>query len=466
MERTKKTPSVLVSALSFVAVLGIIIFCVKMKINTQMSIFAGACVAIVIAMLLGNSFEKDIFPKVCENVTKCVPAIFILYMVGTIVAIWMMGGTLPSMIYYGLKVIKPSALLPLTFILCALASVFTGTSLGSIATMGVVMVGIGGNMGIPLGIVAGAVISGSFFGDKMSPMSDSTNVASAMAGTGLYDHIYSMLYSTIPASIITLILYAVIGMRYTTESVDYSSIQLMMDTLVQNYHISFVTVIPIFLLLLFSAMQIPAVLAMGCVAIVSAIFAIVTQGANLSGIMGAACSGYVSQTGIGLVDTILSRGGISSMTSAVVIIFFSCAMGGALQVSKVLDVLMSKLLDNFVTSPLRLVLSTMIYAYAVLITSGSQYLGCILPAKTFADYYDKFDIDRKVLSRTCGDTGTLFWPLIPWSNGAVYTCSVLGVGLEYVPWSFLCFIVPVFTLICAATGFGMWNSKGEKLWKR
>lgn len=468
MEKEKATetrkPSMLFGIVAMAVIMASIVIGIKMNFGTQMSVFVGAVVTLAIAMLAKTKWA-DIQKLSLENISNCGVPLLILTLVGILVGIWMIGGTLPSLIYYGLKFISPNAIVPLTFVLCALTSVFTGTSYGSIATMGLAMFGIGVNMGIPGAVIAGAVVSGSYFGDKMSPMSDTTNVAPAMAGTDLYSHIGSMFYTTVPATILTLVLYILIGLKYSGKAYDLSTITTMQDALAANYHITPICLIPLVLVLVLAACKVPSILAMGIAAVVSIVLAALTQGAAVSDIMSTALNGYVSSTGIDMVDKILTRGGIKSMVGTISIIFFSSFMAGGLKASGILDIF-EQLLLKVVKSVRSLVVSTLVFGWGMVMMTGNQMLGIIVPGKTMGSLYDELDVDRKVLSRSLEDSATIGSSIIPWSAAAAYITGVLGIGLNYIPYALLCYIVPVFSIICAFTGIGIWNKDGEPVWKK
>lgn len=462
-----RQPSLAVSILGLFAIIAVIVIGLKLSIGTQMAVFCGAAVAVIIAMLLGVHW-KDIEAQMIETINGVTVANIIIIEVGVLVGIWLIGGALPTLIYYGLGVISPSAIVPLAFVLCAFTSVCTGTSYGSVATMGLALFGIGINMGINTGLLAGAIISGAYFGDKMSPMSDTTNVAPAVSGTNLYSHIYSMLYTTVPATIVVLIMYIVLGLRAASSvNVDLSEITMLRETLAANFNISFVAVIPMILVLVLSILKVPAIIAMGGMVIVSVIFAVATQGASLSAVFGAAFSGYSSNTGISLIDTILNRGGAKSMVGTVYLVMFASVMSAAMKRCGILDVVMKQIVEKVIHSASGLVIGTMLESYLVLLLTGNQTMSILIPGQTFADTYDDFDVDRKVCSRCLEDAGTLACTLVPWSSAAQYFSGVLGIApMVYIPYMFLGFVVPIFSLICAFTGFGMWDSKGNPKWKK
>lgn len=423
-----------------------------------MGLAMGGCTAIVFALLMGNKWS-DIQDTVKRVVGDSATTLLILLSVGMMVGIWIIGGTVPTLLYYGLKICSPNIIVPLAFVLCAITSLFTGTSFGSIATMGLALFGVGTSMGISAPLMAGAVCSGAFFGDKMSPLSDTTNVAADMSGTPLYDHIGSMMYTTVPATVICLVLYTVLGIRNASANADLSNIELILDTLGANFNISVIALVPAVLVLLTSALKAPAVPAMlGCTA-VSGVFACLLQKISLSAMLGAAMNGFSSDTGVAMVDKILSRGGMTSMYSTVAIIILSATMGAVLEKSGVIDSLVNNVLLKAVHKPCGLILSTMVYCYSLLLISGHQVMPIILGGRTFRPAYDRMGIQSKVLSRTLEDTCTIGAPMVPWGTSCAYMFSVLGIGIAYIPYAFLCYIVPLFAILYACTGWFVWHKE-------
>ena len=362
-ERTPRQPKVWEALLALIVVIAVVVAAIRTKVGIQMGLAMGGCTAIVFALLMGNKWS-DIQDTVKRVVGDSATTLLILLSVGMMVGIWIIGGTVPTLLYYGLKICSPNIIVPLAFVLCAITSLFTGTSFGSIATMGLALFGVGTSMGISAPLMAGAVCSGAFFGDKMSPLSDTTNVAADMSGTPLYDHIGSMMYTTVPATVICLVLYTVLGIRNASANADLSNIELILDTLGANFNISVVALVPAVLVLLTSALKVPAVPAMlGCTA-VSGVFACLLQKISLSAMLGAAMNGFSSDTGVAMVDKILSRGGMTSMYSTVAIIILSATMGAVLEKSGVIDSLVNNVLLKAVHKPCGLILSTMVYCYS------------------------------------------------------------------------------------------------------
>lgn len=457
-ERTPRQPKVWEALLALIFVIAVVVAAIRTKVGIQMGLAMGGCTAIVFALLMGNKWS-DIQDTVKRVVGDSATTLLILLSVGMMVGIWIIGGTVPTLLYYGLKICSPNIIVPLTFVLCAITSLFTGTSFGSIATMGLALFGVGTSMGISAPLMAGAVCSGAFFGDKMSPLSDTTNVAADMSGTPLYDHIGSMMYTTVPATVICLVLYTVLGIRNASANADLSNIELILDTLGANFNISVVALVPAVLVLLTSALKVPAVPAMlGCTA-VSGVFACLLQKISLSAMLGAAMNGFSSDTDVAMVDKILSRGGMTSMYSTVAIIILSATMGAVLEKSGVIDSLVNNVLLKAVHKPCGLILSTMVYCYSLLLISGHQVMPIILGGRTFRPAYDRMGIQSKVLSRTLEDTCTIGAPMVPWGTSCAYMFSVLGIGIAYIPYAFLCYIVPLFAILYACTGWFVWHKE-------
>lgn len=457
-ERTPRQPKVWEALLALIVVIAVVVAAIRTKVGIQMGLAMGGCTAIVFALLMGNKWS-DIQDTVKRVVGDSATTLLILLSIGMMVGIWIIGGTVPTLLYYGLKICSPNIIVPLAFVLCAITSLFTGTSFGSIATMGLALFGVGTSMGISAPLMAGAVCSGAFFGDKMSPLSDTTNVAADMSGTPLYDHIGSMMYTTVPATVICLVLYTVLGIRNASANADLSNIELILDTLGANFNISVVALVPAVLVLLTSALKVPAVPAMlGCTA-VSGVFACLLQKISLSAMLGAAMNGFSSDTGVAMVDKILSRGGMTSMYSTVAIIILSATMGAVLEKSGVIDSLVNNVLLKAVHKPCGLILSTMVYCYSLLLISGHQVMPIILGGRTFRPAYDRMGIQSKVLSRTLEDTCTIGAPMVPWGTSCAYMFSVLGIGIAYIPYAFLCYIVPLFAILYACTGWFVWHKE-------
>lgn len=458
MTKERRMPTIGEAIISLVLILGVIISGLRLGVGIHMVLFLSSAISCAIALYLRNPWE-DIQNSIMNTIRDSTVAFIIIMITGMTVGIWMIGGTVPSLIYYGLKILSPKLILPITFILCAITSVFTGTSYGTIATMGLAMVGVGTGMGIPAYIIAGAVVSGAFFGDKMSPMSDTTNMAPAMSGTTLYEHIGSMLYSTTVPALLCIGIYFVIGLKYG-GNIDDSGVLAVLNALDSTFNISLLALVPAILVLVVSAKRIPAIPGLGGVALISIVFAMVLQNLSFKDVMAVGFAGPSIETGEALIDAILSRGGISMVSGTIFLIMISSIMGGALHASGIFMVLVKEGFLKAVKKVNTLILANMAYCYSILLLSGNQILGIILGGPTFQDAYKELDVHPKVLSRTLEDTCTIAAPLVPWSAAAAYAMGVLGVGPEYIPFAFLGFLVPIFSIILGFTGIGIWKQDG------
>ena len=388
---------------------------------------------------------RDGFQSVC-----------IVAAVGCLIGTWILGGTIPTMIYYGLKLINPNIFLPCTLILCSILSVFTGTSYGSAASAGLACMGIGLSMGFPPGLVAGAVISGALFGDKMSPFSDTTNLAPAMAGGTLFGHIRSMCYTTLPGWLICLVIFGIAGARYSVADYDPTTVIEYMGGLADNFNIGIIPLIPIVLVIVMLLFKIPALPTILIGALLGAGSAMISQGAGILDCIKVMHIGFSIDSGIFLVDKLLNRGGLSSMYDIMMIMIFAMGLGGMLDRMGVLMNLIGGLVKRIHTV-FHLVLSTMLVSYISGAIGCTMSMAHVVTGKLFAPIYKKEGVDPNVLSRTMEDCGTLGGTLMPWHTNAVYFTGTLGVLYsQYIPWVLLCYIVPILSLIAAATGYGIW----------
>lgn len=383
-------------------------------------------------------------------------SVMIVGAVGLLIGTWILCGCIPTMIYYGLKIISPQIFLPATLILCSILSTMTGTSYGSAASAGLACMGIGISMGFPPGLIAGAVISGALFGDKMSPFSDTTNLAPTMAGGTLFGHIKSMCYTTLPGWLICMVIYAIAGSRYSTEGYDPTTVVEYMNGLATNFNIGPVCLIPIVLVIVLLMMKVPALPTILFGAIIGGVTAMMTQGASWIDCFNVMKTGFSIDSGVFLVDKLLNRGGISSMYNIMMIMTFAMGMGNALDKMGVLGNLIGGLITR-INSVFKLVATTMLVSYISGAIGCTMSMSHVVTGKVMAPVYREKGVDPHVLSRTMEDSGTLGGCLMPWHTNAVYFTGTLGVlYIEYLPWVLLSYIVPILSLIAAAVGFAIW----------
>lgn len=462
--KKRNLPSPTFAVVSFLVIVAVLVVLINLGVDTTMSVFIAAAVAVVCAFLLKLSWA-DVEETLLKVVADCIPTFLIVIMVGMLVGIWIAGGTVPSLMYYGMKLISPKILVPLAFVLCFLTSEFTGTSFGSIATMALALVGVASTTTIPLPLVIGAAVCGAWFGDKMSPMSDTTNLASGVSRVPLYSHIGSMMYTTIPAAVVSFVLFAVAGLIYAGGELDTTKANLICDTLQANFKINPILILPAILVLLVSVFKLPALLGMGITVVVSTLFAVIFQGVSFVDLMNYAANGFSIETGAGsIVDNMLNRGGITSMTGLLVTFIVASVLGGIITSTGILEVLAKDVLLKFIKNRTILIIVTLVYCYVVnFLTAGGQTVAIIVTQQTFEDAYDQMNIHPKVLSRTLEDAGTLSAPVVPWGVATLFVMATLGCGTEYIPYCWFIFIVPVFSIICAVTGIGMWDKEGNPL---
>ena len=449
---------------SFLLIIAVLVVLINLGVNTSVSLFLGAVVAVILALCMRVSWSS-IEESIKATMASATPTFLIVILVGILVGIWMAGGTVPALMYYGMKFISPKILVPLAFVLCSITSIFTGTSFGSIATMGLAMVGIAATTSIPIALVAGACVCGAWLGDKMSPLSDTTNMASGVSRVPLYEHIGSMMYTTLPAALIALVLFTIAGLMFSSGGMDSSQADLICHTLEENFNITPWLILPCILVLLVSVFKIPSILGLGLTVLVSIVFAMVSQHIDFVSLMNFAFNGFSIETGVAIVDPMLNRGGIVSMTELLVIFMLASVLGAVSTSMGILDVIARNVLLRFIRNRFTLVLCALIYCYIVnFLTAGGQIVSIIVTEQTFEDAFKSMNTDRKVLSRTLEDAGTLSAPIVPWGVATIYVMSVLGIGTEYIGYCWFIFLVPVFSLLCSATGWGMWDAAGKRLW--
>lgn len=390
--------------------------------------------------------------QIIRSISSVAVPVMILICVGINVAAWIAAGTVPSLMYYSLSFISPHLVVPMAFVLCALMSVFTGTSLGSIATMGLAMMGVAQIVGAPVPLTVGAIVSGAMVGDKMSPMSDCTNLVPAMAGTTVYRYIGAVMKTTLPAGLITLTIFTVLGLTSTGNGSTPEQIAEMMAVLKANYNISVIALFPAALMVLVAVCKVPAILGMGGCAIVSIVYALIVTRLPVAELASIAVNGFISETGMPLIDVILTRGGITAMLGAIATILLAAFLGSALECSGVFDVIMEDGLADVVRTRRSLILLTMAASGFTVLATGQQYLGAILAGPMFSKSYDRMGIHRDMLARALGDCGLSLFAAVPWSLGAVYTASVLGCDMSFIPYELFAWVVLVVSVLFTVLG--------------
>lgn len=463
MENNVKQVSVASAFITLAIVAGILIGGFALWGITNLSVFLLAIIAIAIVGLLNGYTLKEIEECFLDGIRKAVPVAMILMTVGCVIGAWMVSGVVPTIIYYGLKFLSPKVFLLVGFIVTCLVSFFVGSSYSAIATIGVALMGIGLGLGVNPGITAGMVVSGAIFGDKMSPFSDTTNLAPAVAGTDIFSHIHSMLYTTVPATIITAVIFAVMGFTISGSNMDMSVVNDITDTLAANFNLTpLLIIVPLFTIVL-AVKKVPPMIALLMGAIFGIICAFIFQSGHYSFkvILNALGTGFKIDSGSAAVDRLVNRGGISGVFSTVALCMLVLGMAEMLQKFGILSVVLKKT-EAFIKSPRSLVITTIITCLLTTCITASQYVSIIVPGELMKDAYTKFGVQKKVLSRTLEDAGTIFAFIIPWSTTGIYVSGVLDMAVtEYIPYCFFALLCPVIAVIFALTGFAIFKEKTE-----
>ena len=414
-------------------------------------IIGGIFTAFIAIVRLGYTW-KELENGILSTINTTMQSILILLIVGMLIGTWILGGIVPSMIYWGLNILSPSIFLVATTLICAIVSISTGSSWTTAGTIGIALLGIGSALGIPTQIVAGAIISGAYFGDKMSPLSDTTNLAPAMAGSNLFDHIRHMLYTTVPALIISLVIYGFIGIKYSGNIIDTTQISQIQSTLALNYN----TLSPLLLLvpvcvIAMVIFKVPAIPGLIFGVIFGGIVAVIFQGSSIADVFIVAKSGYISSTGMTFVDELLSRGGLDSMLGTVSLMLCALTTGGILEKTGMLEALAKSIL-KIARGTFGLIAATIFTAIGTNLAVADQYLAIVIPGSMYKDAFKKQGLNPKNLSRALEDSGTVTSPLIPWNTCGAYMSATLGVGcFTFLPYAFFNLLCPLISLFFGAT---------------
>ena len=395
-----------------------------------------------------------------ESIRMVVPTLCLLMAIGVMIGTWLQSGTIATIIVWGLQMINPAWLLPLTLIFCSVLSLVTGTSYGSVGSAGVAMMAIGNAMGINPGMVAGAVICGAMFGDKLSPLSDTTNLAPAVAGAKLGDHVRSMLWTTLPTYVITLVLFTILGIQQTSGSYTEANMSAYIGALNGEFQLGLVTMIPAVLIIILLLCKVNAISALGLSSFAAGAISFFVQHDSLQSIIRTAYNGYSTEIEEAILKTILNRGGMGSMLQYVAIITFAVGMGGMLEKLGVLDHILNAIL-KLVKNDGTMILATLITGYVTSLISCSQPMAHVLTGRLMAPVFKKRHVAPEILSRCLEDSGTLAGPMIPWHGYCVYMSGTLGVAWgAFFPFLFLLYLTPVFSLIYGFTGISIKHTEG------
>ncbi|MFT8211188.1 MAG: Na+/H+ antiporter NhaC [Symbiopectobacterium sp.] len=437
----------------------------QLKLPIESLLLVSASVSAAVAYWQGYRWI-DIMNAIVNKLAKAMPVILILICVGGMISSWMLSGTIPYMVYWGLKLVSPQYIVITSFLITCATSVCTGTSWGTAGTVGVALMGVAAGPDVSLAATAGAVVSGAYFGDKLSPLSDSTNFAAIVAETDLYSHIRHLMYTTLPSFGLAAAVYLCFG--YTTPSshaANLGKVNQFVTSIENLYHFNMLLLLPPILVLGGAMTKLSVIPLMLAASVLAIDLGIILQGFTLqqgfiSLIHGFNMSMFTAQgTDVaGLLDDIprlLDRGGMFSIMSTILLVLCTFSFAGALTLTGALTVIINRLL-KMIKGVGQLIAATVATTLLVTGATSDGKLALLIPAELFRESYQRMELDNKNLSRTVEDAGTVTEPLLPWTSAGVYMASTLGVStLDFVPWAIQCYAAIIFALIYGFTGFGI-----------
>ena len=436
-----------------VIVASIAIGVVGLKLSPNITILAAIGMIMLYAVVKRYPTEW-LHEGIINGIKPGIIPIFIFILVGALIAVWIQAGIIPTLMVIGFKLISVKWFVPSVFVVCAIVGSAVGSAFTVMSTIGIAFFGIGTTLGINPALVVGSIVSGAVFGDKMSPLSESTNLAAAIVDADLFKHIKHMMWSTVPAFVVSFFLFMVLG--HTNRETSLTAIREVTDILEANFTISFWSLIPLFLMLLCAWKKVPAILTILLnIAVAVGMIFIQNPQTSLSSLATVIESGFVATTGNQQIDSLLSRGGIESMMPTVSLIILTLSLGGLLiefgLISTVMDVVSKKM-----TNTPKLIFTTLMTSIGVNLFIGEQFLSVILPGNAFKETYQKAGFDPTVLGRTLEDGGTVINYLVPWGIAGSFVASTFGIPtLTYLPFVFFSLLSPVFSMVSAFTGLGI-----------
>lgn len=442
----KKKASLTLSSLAIVLIVAFIAVGIGV-FNVNIAILLFLCWMIMwpFAAHLGYSFsEMEGFAY--EMAQKCIAPAAIILAVGMMIASFMAAGTVPTILVAGLKLITPKFFLALTFVMCCIMSVIMGTSWGTLGTVGIAMMGVGAGLGVNPAITAGAVVSGAWFGDKMSPMSDSTIMCSTITETYIMDHIKAMMQTTIPAAVVSVIIYLGIGIFISGDSYDASTVDSIMNGLKGMFHINLIPVIPIVIVIVMILMKKGTIVSMMSGTVVAILIAVIYQGYSVADMGTFLYSGFTCDTENEILISLLNRGSMTSMLSLLAVFVGGLGLGGILDKTGMLEPIFHYITEKY-KSPRGIMLMAWCATLLCILVIADNNFAFVMVATLFGSAFQKYNLKSQNLSRILEDVGTLGSALVPWNVGAQFAAGVLGVStLAYMPYAFLNWMTPILSL--------------------
>ena len=435
---------------ALISILGLVLFIslaiLRYESDAQVPILLGVLIATIIGMRAGYSW-KDIETGMLNGITNSLQAIVILLIIGILIGVWILSGVVPTMLYYGLKILHPKIFLPAALLICSITSLATGSSWGTSGTIGIALIGIGGGLGFPLPLVAGAVLSGAYFGDKMSPLSDTTNMAPAMVGTDLYTHIKHMSYTTGVSYGITLVIEIVLGFFYGGGETNLESVNQILAGIDAQFSVNPLLLLPPVIIMVLAFRKIPAVPGIVIGILAAGVLGVIFQRNTFGSLLSAAYGGYTSSSGVEAVDNLLTKGGFESMMYTISLVICAMMFGGIMEKTNQLRVVVSVILKK-AQSTGSLITATILTAVGSNLILCDQYMSIVMTGKMYAQSYKDKGLHPKNLSRAIEDSATVTANLVPWNSGGAYQAATLGVPtIAYLPFNFFCWITPIVSML-------------------
>lgn len=412
---------------------------------------------IVYGLLKGVSF-RELENGITEGAKAGMAAAFLFFFIGILIASWMVGGTIPTLIYVGFSLVTPKFYLAVVFAVTAIVGVSIGSSLTTVATVGVAFIGISSAVDVSLAMTAGAIVSGAFFGDKMSPLSDTTNMASSILRVDLFAHIKNMAWTTVPAFIITFALFAILSPQVSDAG--FGNIAMFKESLQETGLVHWYGgLLPILVLVVLSVKKAPALLALAAGSISAIAVSYFTYPMPLGDLLGILFGGFVSDSGVEEIDSLLTRGGMESMFFTIGIVLLALSLGGLLFTLGIVPKLLAAL-EASLRKVSSVIVASAATAIGINVLIGEQYLSILLTGEAYASQYKKVGLEPINLARVAEDAGTVVNPLVPWSVCGVFIASVLDVStLAYLPFAFFCLLSPILTILLGVSGKTLTYSK-------
>lgn len=441
-------------ALIIVLLMGVMM--IGLGFTPHLALIVVLCVLFAFGRYKGLNFNQ-LQAYMANGVMSGIGAVYLFFFIGLLVVALMTAGTIPTLMYYGFHLISPNIFYLSVFVLTSIIGIALGSSLTTCATIGVAFMGMSQTFGANDAIVAGAVVSGAFFGDKMSPLSDTGTIASSIVGIDLFTHIKNMMYTTIPAWVLSALIF--FGLSRSLHHVDFADIERVQTLLIQSNLVHLSALLPIAVLIGLIIMRINAIYTI-IISIITAIIITYTHSSpSIKQLGDYFFAGFKAPENLGLVADLLSRGGLESMFFSLAIVMLALSLGGLLQALGVLSALLSTM-QHLITKPSRAIAAAAMTGLGINILIGEQYLSLLLSGQTFRELFAKFDLHPKNLSRTLEDAGTVINPLVPWSVCGAFISQVLEVGvMSYLPYAFFCYFCFLLTLLFGATGFTITKAK-------